>query len=212
MSATPGWGEAFLHLVAATPPSSIIHWPLTWRNPSPIWHSPQARILQLGDSAHSFLPTSGNGATQAIEDSITIATCLQLSYASSTAKKVPIPDVVSKAVKVHNKLRFERVSCAQKLGFYNAFRCHNTDWDGAKKEPKKAQPQIPQWIWRHNPEIYAEQKWNDMSAYEEKIGMGEDAVFQNTNIPPGYTWKPWTIEDLVEEGKHNQVELEGDWS
>jgi 2-polyprenyl-6-methoxyphenol hydroxylase-like FAD-dependent oxidoreductase len=41
--------------------------------------SPGARVVQIGDAAHSFLPASGNGATQAIEDAVTIASCLQLA-------------------------------------------------------------------------------------------------------------------------------------
>jgi hypothetical protein len=210
MSATSGWGEGFLGLVRATPASNIIHWPLIWRNPSPIWHSPQARIIQVGDSAHSFLPTSGNGATQAIEDSISLATCLQL--AATSGSKLPISSVAALAVKAHNKLRFERVSCAQKLGFYNAFRYHNTDWDGAKKEPQKAQPEIPQWIWRHNPEDYAGERWDEVLEWVKRTNQGDETTFKNTNIPPGYTWKAWTIEGLVEEGKHSKVELDGDWS
>lgn len=206
-----------LNLIRRTPASSIIHWPLIWRNPNPIWHSPQARVLQAGDSAHSFLPTSGSGGTQAIEDGISIAACLQLAASSPDSAKVSISAIVSLAVRAHNKLRFERVSCAQKLGFANAFRNHNTDWEGAKKEPKKAQPKLPQWIWRHNPELYTNERWEEVEAYVkdgglEKESRGEKSTFKNTNIPPGYEWKLWTIEEMMEEGKHSSVELQGDWT
>jgi hypothetical protein len=88
-------------------------------------------------------------------------------------------------------LHFERVSCAQKLGFANAFTYHHTDWEGAKKEPKKAQPNIPQGIWRHNPEIYADERWEDVEAWVKEGGPereknGEESTFKNTNIPPGF--------------------------
>jgi 2-polyprenyl-6-methoxyphenol hydroxylase-like FAD-dependent oxidoreductase len=54
---------------------------------------PAGRVLQLGDSAHTFFPMSGKGATQAMEDTVTIATCLQLAGKSGS----PL------TVKVHNK-------------------------------------------------------------------------------------------------------------
>jgi hypothetical protein len=199
-------------LIRCTPASGIIHWPLIWRNPSPIWHSPQARIIQVGDSAHSFLPTSGSGGTQAIEDGISLAACLQLAASSPDRSTLHTSSIVSFAIRAHNTLRFERVSCAQKLGFANAFRYHHTDWEGAKKEPAKAQPKIPQWIWRHNPEIYAQERWEDVQAWANEEKSGDGSIFKNTNIPPGYVWSPWTIEDLVEEGKHGAVELQGDWT
>ncbi|RDW57041.1 hypothetical protein BP6252_13913 [Coleophoma cylindrospora] len=220
ISMTPGWGEGICGLIRSTPASCIINWPLIWRNPSPIWHSPQAHVIQVGDSAHSFLPTSGNGATQAIEDAITVATCLERAASSLVFEDQttsPIPSIVDLAVRAHNKLRFERVSCAQKLGFANAFLLHHTDWDGAKKDPGKAQPNIPQWIWRHNPEAYAQERWDELHAYVtggglERESRGEESAFKNTNIPPGFQWSPWTLDDLVHKGKHGRVKLEGDWS
>ncbi|KAK4619371.1 FAD-dependent monooxygenase fsr3 [Fulvia fulva] len=108
----PGWSGAMKQLISLTPPETIVAWPLNPRNPNPVWHSPGASVLQLGDAAHPFLPTSGNGATQAIEDSVTIAECL------AQAGK----DLVTTAVKVHNLLRADRVSCFQLLGFANAER------------------------------------------------------------------------------------------
>ena len=64
-------------MVEVTPPKSIINFALLWRNPKPVWMSPARRVLQIGDCAHSYLPASGNGATQAMEDGITIAECLR---------------------------------------------------------------------------------------------------------------------------------------
>ena len=55
-------------------------------------------MIQIGDSAHSYLPASGSGATQAIEDAISIASCLQISG------KEKIPE----AVRSHVRFRFTR--------------------------------------------------------------------------------------------------------
>lgn len=66
-----------------------------WRDPNTKWASDGGLILQLGDSAHSFLPTSANGATQAMEDGISIAACLRLAGKHN----VPL------ATRVHTQLR-----------------------------------------------------------------------------------------------------------
>lgn len=72
------WAPIFRDLVKVTPPDTIVNFELLWRNPQPTWTSPSARVIQIGDAAHSYLPASGNGATQAIEDAISIASCLQI--------------------------------------------------------------------------------------------------------------------------------------
>ena len=79
MDKMPGapWAPIFKELVKCTPPNTIINFELLWRNPQPKWASPLSRVIQIGDSAHSFLPASGNGATQAIEDAVSLASCLE---------------------------------------------------------------------------------------------------------------------------------------
>lgn len=56
--------------------------------------------MQIGDAAHSFLPSSGNGATQGMEDAVSLAACLQI------AGKENVPW----ATRVHNKLRLVAIS------------------------------------------------------------------------------------------------------
>jgi 2-polyprenyl-6-methoxyphenol hydroxylase-like FAD-dependent oxidoreductase len=98
MDKVPGpkkWASVFKDLVACTPKNTIINFELLWRNPQPSWTSPGAHVIQVGDSAHSFLPASGNGATQAIEDAISLATCVQ------KGGKENIPD----SVRAHVRFR-----------------------------------------------------------------------------------------------------------
>jgi 2-polyprenyl-6-methoxyphenol hydroxylase-like FAD-dependent oxidoreductase len=82
------WAPIFKELVKVTPPDTIVNFELLWRNPQPSWTSPNARIIQVGDSAHSYLPASGNGATQAIEDAISIASCLQIGGKENVPQSV----------------------------------------------------------------------------------------------------------------------------
>jgi hypothetical protein len=97
------WAPIFKSLIALTPPKTIINFELFWRNPQPSWASLGARVVEIGDAAHSFLPASGNGATQAIEDAVSLATCLQLG---ST-------DAIPTSVRAHVRFRFVRHACAQ---------------------------------------------------------------------------------------------------
>lgn len=84
----PTWAPIFKELVKCTPPKTIINFELLWRNPQPKWSSPAARVIQIGDAAHSFLPASGNGATQAIEDAVSLASCLQIGGKANVPQSV----------------------------------------------------------------------------------------------------------------------------
>ena len=89
------WAPIFQELVKCTPPNTIINFELLWRDPQPSWASPGGRVIQIGDSAHSYLPSSGNGATQAIEDAVSLASCLQIGGKEN----------VSQAVRAHLRMR-----------------------------------------------------------------------------------------------------------
>lgn len=195
---TPGWGEPLKAMVEATPPGHIVHWPLIFRNPQPVWHSPVARVLQIGDAAHPFLPTSGNGATQAIEDAVTIAECLKQGG----------KDNIPTAIKTHNLLRFDRVSCGQRLGWANAERMHKTDFSKGPVDVSKVQSRVPKWLFQHDPEVYAVANYAKAAA-----SIVDGTSFENTNIPPGYVPAAWTMEQvLAREAEGKSIELSGDWS
>lgn len=83
-----GWDPICKRIVSKTPESSLVDWKLIWQDPLRTWVSKQGRIALVGDSAHAFLPTSAQGATQALEDGVTIAICL------SRAGKSRIPDAL----------------------------------------------------------------------------------------------------------------------
>lgn len=119
------WAPIFKELVKCTPPKTIVNFELLWRDPQPSWTSPHARVIQIGDSAHSYLPASSNGATQAIEDAVSIASCLQLGGKDTTPE----------AVRSHIRFRFIRNACAQKLGFSNAELLQETDWSKYVSHP-----------------------------------------------------------------------------
>ncbi|KAI5860578.1 FAD/NAD(P)-binding domain-containing protein [Durotheca rogersii] len=196
------WDPRFKEVIKLTPPNTIVNFELFWRNPQPSWASPGGRVIIIGDAAHSFLPASGNGATLAIEDAISIATCLQL------AGKANIPE----AVRTHVRLRFVRCACAQKMGFSNAARLQHTDWKRAKVDPKLAQPKIPSWVWKHNPEVYTYENYRKVADAVRRGTPLDQVEGVPPNYPPGYTYTPWSIDDIMESVENGTVELgPGNW-
>jgi hypothetical protein len=199
------WAPILKELVKVTPPKTLINFELFWRNPNPKWSSPGSRVIQVGDSAHSFLPASGNGATQGFEDAVSLASCLHLC-----GGKENVPD----AVKAHIRFRFTRTSCAQKLGFSNAELLQNTDWSQAKKDHTKAQPKLPKWVWTHDSEQYVYRWWKEnLEGVKNNIPLDEDPVMP-PNFPPGYKYEPWSIDDIIKSKQEGApVDLgPGDWS
>lgn len=198
------WDPKLKELVKLTPPKTIINFELFWRNPQPKWASQGARVINIGDAAHSFLPASGNGATQAIEDAVSLAACLQIGG----RENVPM------SVRAHVRMRFIRNACAQKLGFSNAELLQDTDWKNARMDPRKAQPKMPKWVWQHDPEKYAYEVY-DHVVDSMKRGIPFDQDFDMPpNYPPGYKYEPWKIEDIRDAMRAGRkVELgAGDWS
>jgi 2-polyprenyl-6-methoxyphenol hydroxylase-like FAD-dependent oxidoreductase len=80
-------------------------WELVQRDPLPTWISKQGRIALLGDSAHPFLPTSAQGATQAMEDAVTLAICLR-----------EFKENVPSGLRTFQNIRYDRVAAVQKTG------------------------------------------------------------------------------------------------
>jgi len=196
------WSPMFKELVKITPPNTIVNFELLWRDPQLTWTSPAKRVIQIGDAAHTFLPASGNGATQAIEDAITIATCLQLSG----------KDKIPEAVEAHVRYRFIRNACAQKMGFSNAELLQETDWSKVKLNPRLAQPKHPRWVWDHDPEVYAYEHYaKNIETMKKGVSFDESGI--PPNYPPGYKWEPWSIDQIMD-CMRRQVPVElgpGNW-
>ncbi|CAG9992203.1 unnamed protein product [Clonostachys byssicola] len=193
-----GWTPFLTELINATPGHAVTDWKLMWRNPQSRWASPMGRVIQIGDSAHSFLPTSGSGATMALEDAYSLASCLQLSGKQAA----PL------GIKVHNHLRFERVDCAQKTGFRRREAFHKTDWEAVAKNPDILGKAVGDWVLNHDPEKYVYENYGNCVNF-----LVAGAPFKNTNGVPGYEYKPWTVQELLEASERGVPTVdEGDWS
>lgn len=69
------WPEPVTRIIRATPESAIRLIAVHDLEPLQTWS--RANVLRLGDAAHAPLPTSGQGACQALEDAWHLARCLK---------------------------------------------------------------------------------------------------------------------------------------
>ena len=69
---------------------------------------------------------------------------------------------------------------------------------------------MAKWNWIHNPEQYAKEKFAQAFAHLET-----KAPLEHTNIPKGFTWEPWSVEEELrkeEAGIAPDLKLNRDWS
>lgn len=114
--------------------------------------SPKGRIALLGDAAHPFLPTSQQGGSQALEDGVTVAICL--GKFNGDKSQVPL------ALRVYERIRYDRVARIQQLGVRNRENWHKADYarpDDITVEKMKLP--MPKWMLGHDAEKTAHNKW-----------------------------------------------------
>lgn len=129
-----------------------------------------------------------------VEDAVSLAACISMAGSNSS-----LPD----ATHVHNLLRFERVSCLQAFGVFN--RSKHTA--GGKKDSKKNMVHVGRWMLEHDPEQYAKENYRPAL---DHIRWG--TPFQNSNVPRGLQYKPWTIDSLLDaQSRGEPTILDGDW-
>ncbi|MEC5159523.1 MULTISPECIES: FAD-dependent monooxygenase [unclassified Janthinobacterium] len=86
-----GWPEPVGRVIAHTEAGAIRRIPIYDLEPVARWH--RDNVLLIGDAAHASLPTSGQGACQALEDAWHLARCLEpggdlsLALAGFTARR-----------------------------------------------------------------------------------------------------------------------------
>ncbi|KAK3376876.1 hypothetical protein B0T24DRAFT_231867 [Lasiosphaeria ovina] len=131
-----GWDPVVLELVRATPPDRLFDYKLVFRDPLPTFISPKARTALIGDAAHPFLPTSIQGASQAMEDGVVMAACLDLAGKGK----------VQEAVRVWEHIRYERVHKIQATGISTREQWHKADWDAIWRDTESLHLKREAWV------------------------------------------------------------------
>jgi hypothetical protein len=116
------------------------------------WISPKGRIALLGDAAHPFLPTSQQGGSQALEDAVTIAICL--SKVKDDKSQVPL------AMRIYERVRYDRVARIQELGVRNREKWHKADYSRPEDiTVEKMKLPMPKWMLGHDAMKAAHDMW-----------------------------------------------------
>lgn len=95
----------------------------------------------MGDAAHPFLPTSQQGASQAVEDGVTIAHTLKLAKDRGMS--------LSYGLKTFQAMRYDRVRRAQQLGVDNRNMWHKVDYS-KPIDPESIKLPFALWLWDHD--------------------------------------------------------------
>lgn len=182
LTAVDGWDPVLLEVIKAIPPEVLIDWKLLWRNPVKQWVSRLGRIALVGDSAHPHLATSGTGGAQAIEGAATIGALLDING----------KDDIPLALSAYERLRFERCSLTQRMGWETRHRWHQTDWAALATNPEILKLPQPAWLNGSDAEKYAYENFEGV-----KANLENGAPFRSTNIPEDHVHSDWTIEDMM---------------
>ncbi|KAH8197231.1 hypothetical protein TruAng_008589 [Truncatella angustata] len=166
-----GWEPNIQRILDRTP-EPLIDWKLVYRDPLATWISPKRRIALIGDAAHPFLPTSIQGASQAMEDGATIAVCLRKAG----------KDQIHGAVEVFETLRYERVKSAQKTGEQTREIWHKADFGSATKDPASFRLRREKWLLDFDAEAYAEKEYERTAEAIKAEGLFEARAL---HVPAG---------------------------
>jgi salicylate hydroxylase len=137
-----GWDPLVEAILAQV--TTCFRWGLYDREPLPRWS--RGRLTLLGDAAHPMLPHAGQGANQALEDGLALATIL------AQADRVSVPD----ALRIYESLRRERTAGVQATSRTNRANYEaSTDLDRRDRE-LGGQVGDRTWIWNYDAEAEAE--------------------------------------------------------
>jgi FAD-dependent urate hydroxylase len=112
------WPAAIHQIIAATDTRQINSILVHDLPPQAPWY--KDRVLLLGDAAHACLPTSGQGACQAIEDSWHLANCLQGCDGKSIAD-------IRRRLEHFQQLRFDKTASITRSARHLANQLFSTD-------------------------------------------------------------------------------------
>ena len=178
-----GWDPIVHDIMKATPKDRLVDYKLVYRDPLPTFISPKARIALIGDAAHPFLPTSIQGASQAMEDGVTMAICLEKAGKGK----------ISEGVRAYEKIRYGRVHAAQETGVKTRNQWHKADWDYIRANPEMLHLKREPWLLNFDAEPHAYAAYDDAVASPNKSST--------TEVNGGDNFKPETVrEPVLEQG------------
>jgi salicylate hydroxylase len=134
-----GWDPMVEAIIANV--DTTFWWGLYDREPLPGWS--RGRLTLLGDAAHPMLPHVGQGANQAIEDGVALATALSLADTHTAPR----------ALRVYERVRREHTARVQRSARVNGARYDSETADlDARDRDVGNQAHARAWMWASDPE------------------------------------------------------------
>ncbi|KAJ3949618.1 uncharacterized protein N0V96_000741 [Colletotrichum fioriniae] len=157
-------------LLDVTPPNKTIDFKLVYRPTIDTWVSKGGRTILIGDASHANLPTAGQGASQALEDAVTVAECLQASNGD-----------VKLALEAAQRIRYHRSNAVHKSGQQNRDAFYKIPWDDIEAAPeewaKKRFPKLKPW----DPLEFAKEQFPKVA---KDIKNGVTGHLNDVAVPP----------------------------
>jgi salicylate hydroxylase len=137
-----GWDPMVEAIIANV--DTTFWWGLYDREPLPTWT--RGRLTLLGDAAHPMLPHVGQGANQAIEDGVALATVLSMADRHTAPR----------ALQVYERVRREHTAQVQRSARLNGARYDSATGDLDDRDRQLGnQARDRAWMWESDPEAEA---------------------------------------------------------
>ncbi len=163
--------DTLKEVVKYTPPNQLVDYKLVWRDPIATWLSETGHGVVIGDAAHCHLPTSAQGGCQAVEDGVVLAVCLEKADGD-----------VKLALKVFERIRFNRSHVIHMSSITNRDGYHNADFDGQYiiDHPESLNVPRPAWVVDHDARAVAEEHFDHLAA---DIRSGREGSIEELSLP-----------------------------
>ncbi|KAF7553035.1 hypothetical protein G7Z17_g3897 [Cylindrodendrum hubeiense] len=166
----PFTGKDARAIYNVTPVGKTIDFKLVYRPAIDKWTSKGGRTILIGDAAHANLPTAGQGASQALEDSVTLAHCLEVCGGD-----------VKLALEATQRIRYHRSNAVHKSGQVNRDAFYKTPWEVIEADAhtfaKRRWPKLKPW----DPLQFAKEQFPKIA---EDIKNGVTGSLDEVAIPP----------------------------
>ncbi|KAJ4174163.1 hypothetical protein NW754_004578 [Fusarium falciforme] len=172
----------------ATPDDRLVDYKLVWRDPLTTWLSPSKKAAVLGDAAHCHLPTSAQGACQAVEDGVVAAMCLQKANGD-----VPL------ALQVLERIRFNRSHTIHQASISTRNIYHGQDWtpELVEKHPKSLIIPFYDWITEYNVFEEVDKHFDHLAA---DVKSGKKGTIEELALDAGGSYEDMFIKETQDVG------------
>lgn len=160
-------------IVRRTPPDKLIDYKLVWRDPLATWLGPSRRSCVIGDAAHCHLPTSAQGACQAVEDGVVLAVCLERAEGD-----------VELALQVFERVRFNRSHVIHMSSISVRDDYHTLDFESDlfKEHPEIINVPRQGWVLDFDAKKNAEEHFDQLAA---DVKSGRQGTLEELSLPAG---------------------------